>query len=165
MKSNNRIRNVIALGLILLSIVLLIPGLTSPIFELKIGVNTWLFSEEFVNEKKSVIGTIKSLFKNDHNLVGWLVLFFGIVVPTLKALILTVSILMKPGKAKRFLHKFVSIISKWAMADVFAMGTYIAYLGLRGQENVEAHLHTGFYFFVAYVIISTLAAQVAKTDE
>jgi len=63
------------------------------------------------------------------------------------------------------LHKFVAIISKWSMADVFVVGVLLATLATTSEDAIEAHLHEGFYYFAAYCIISILAAQIMKVED
>jgi uncharacterized paraquat-inducible protein A len=57
------------------------------------------------------------------------------------------------------LYLFVRSISKWAMADVFAVGVFIAYLASKATDNLDAVIGTGFYFFVGYCLVSNLAFQ------
>jgi len=53
---------------------------------------------------------------------------------------------------------FVSAISKWAMADVFVVGIFVAFLGANAMDNTKATLLPGFYYFSGYVLLSALLA-------
>ena len=72
-------------------------------------------------------------------------------------------------------HKLLrlnSLLSKWSMADVFAMGVLIAFLAANAAtvENAgfspivqfDATLHSGFYWFLAYCLVSNLTGQLAE---
>ena len=62
------------------------------------------------------------------------------------------------------LFAFVRGISKWAMADVFVVGVYIAYLSAKATDALDAQLHEGFYYFAAYCLISLLSVQVMHVE-
>ena len=53
----------------------------------------------------------------------------------------------------------VRSMSKWAMADVFAVGVFIAFMAGNAIDNLDARIHPGFYYFVAYCLISNLSFQ------
>ena len=54
---------------------------------------------------------------------------------------------------------FVRSISKWSMADVFVVGVFVAFLASNATPNMDAQIHSGFYFFTAYCLVSLLALQ------
>ena len=56
-------------------------------------------------------------------------------------------------------------ISKWSMADVFAVGMLIALLAAKGTANLSAVAGQGFYFFAAYCLVSNLAFQLLELDD
>ena len=63
-----------------------------------------------------------------------------------------------PGpRYRRYL--FVRSISKWAMADVFAVGVFIAFMASKAIDNLDAVIGSGFYYFVGYCLVSNLAFQ------
>jgi hypothetical protein len=51
------------------------------------------------------------------------------------------------------------------MADVFAVGVFIAYLGGAAIESLDAILEPGFYYFTGYCIVSLLSLQAASHIE
>ena len=83
---------------------------------------------------------------------------FNILVPLIKSGILFYIILAKNPKAKW--QRFVSAISKWAMADVFAISIFVAFLGANAMESTKATLQPGFYYFAGYVILSGIVAAI-----
>ena len=159
-------RNIIAFILILISLVCLYPGLTTPMISLKIGANLPLVGELVVHETtQSILNTVKTLYENDNALVAGLIFLFSVIVPIFKAVILLLVLFVKKIGWRTQLHKFVAIISKWSMADVFVVGTLLATLATSSEDSIEAKLHEGFYYFVAYCLISILASQVMKVEE
>ncbi len=153
-------RNIIALILILISLGCLYPGLTIPILSIYVGAKLPLIGEIGLHDStQSIMKTIRTLRDNDNNLVAFLILLFSVMVPIIKATILLAVLFFKRIKNRTFLHKFVAIISKWSMADIFVVGVFLAFLATKSDDNIHAQLHEGFYYFLAYCIISIFATQ------
>jgi uncharacterized paraquat-inducible protein A len=70
-------------------------------------------------------------------------------------------ILLAKSTSKKWLN-FVSLISKWAMADIFAVSIFIAFLGANAVRNTTASLEPGFYYFAAYVLLSAVIVALLK---
>jgi len=89
-------------------------------------------------------------------------------VPFIKMAILAAILTVKNPVTKYRLYMFVRSVSKWAMADVFAVGVFIAFMAGNAIDNMDAKLHPGFYYFIAYCLISNLSFQflyVPKPEE
>lgn len=157
-------RNWIGIGMLLISIALLIPGLTFDLLTLDISINA-LISIEVYNETRSILGTIQDLFANGNAMVGVLILFFSVIVPFVKAVLLLLVTIFQHVPKRKGIYKFIGLISKWSMADVFVVGVFIAFLSLKSDNNVNAEIHSGFWFFFLYCIVSIAAAQVIKVEE
>lgn len=157
-------RNIIGLLLLVISIALLIPGLTFDLLTLDISINA-LISITVYDETRSIMGTISDLFNNGNALVGLLILLFSVAVPVLKGVLMAAVILFKNLPQRDRIAKIVSAISKWSMADVFVVGVFIAFLSLESVKNVNAELHSGFWFFLCYCIVSIAAAQLIRIDK
>ncbi len=114
-------------------------------------VNVHLF-----DETRSVLGTLQSLWNSGNYWPFLLIFLFGILVPLAKSGVIFYLLLAKnprPGW-----YRFVSAISKWAMADVFAISIFVAFLGAGAMENTKANLEAGFYYFAGYVVLSAVIA-------
>jgi uncharacterized paraquat-inducible protein A len=109
------------------------------------------------SETRSVMSTLQKLWESANYWPFTLIFLFGIVVPVVKSVLVYYLLLAK--NAHPFCYKFVNAISKWAMADVFAISIFIAFLGARAMENTTANLEIGFYCFAAYVLLSSLVAM------
>ncbi len=159
-------RNWIAFVLILISLLCLYPGLVRPILSIDISAQLPLVGKLGLYEStQSIIQTIQNLFESKNTLVAFLILLFSVIVPIIKALILLV-VLMTKNLAKRVqLFNFVHAIGKWSMADVFVVGVFLAYLATGSNENINAQVHDGFYYFLAYCLISLVAIQFMEVKE
>lgn len=121
------------------------------------------------DKTRSIIGTARELYNNNHIPVAVLILVFSVGVPLLKALILFSVLLPIKNTAKLLLLNVSNAVSKWSMADVFVIAIFITFLASNGlQEDrglvaFEATLGMGFWFFLAYCLISILGTQVLSS--
>ena len=136
-----------------LSLVLLGFGLVLDMLKINITANFFIEINLF-NEKRSVLGTLQTLWEGANYLPFILISLFGIIVPLLKSGIVFYILFSKSVSVKW--HQLVGVISKWAMADVFAISIFIAFLGARAMRNTSASLEPGFYYFTAYVLLSAV---------
>lgn len=158
-------RNIIALVLIFISLGCLYPGLFEPILSIVVGADIPILGRlELQNSTNSIISTIETLYREGNALVAFLILFFSVMVPILKAVLLLIVLFIPQVPRRMGIYKFVHVIGKWSMADVFVVGVLIAYLGTQSNSNIEATLHVGFYYFLAYCLISLAAIQIMKID-
>ncbi len=146
-------KKIILLILHIISLVLLVFGLVTDMLKIDITANFFIDINLF-NEKRSVLGTLHSLWESANYLPFLLIFFFGIIVPLLKSAIIFYILLGKNVALKW--QKIVSVVSKWAMADVFAISIFIAFLGAKAMKNTMASLESGFYYFTGYVLLSAL---------
>ena len=156
-------RRLILLLFHVISLVLLGFGLVMDM--LKIDITAKFFIDiNLFNEKRSVLGTLQTLWETANYLPFLLIFLFGIVVPLVKSGIVFYILLFKNISGKW--QRLVSAISKWAMADVFAISIFIAFLGAKAMQNTTASLEPGFYYFTAYVLLSAvIVGFLANTTE
>jgi paraquat-inducible protein A len=150
-------RNWIAVGLTLLSLALLVPGLQSD--ALTITATMPLLKKPLYEETQSIMRAARRLYDSRNYFVAGLVIFFSLVVPVIKIALLGAVLLMKSPVTRYRIYLFTRSISKWAMADVFAVGVFIAFLAANALDNLDARLHPGYYYFVAYCLVSNVAFQ------
>ena len=147
----------ILLVLHVISLVLLGLGWVKDILHIDISVH-YIIDLNLFSEKRSVLGMLKRLW-DDRSYWPFLFIFlFGIIVPLVKSGIIFYLILGKNPDIKW--QRFVSAISKWAMADVFTISIFVAFLGANAMESTSATLQSGFYFFSGYVILSGIVAMI-----
>jgi paraquat-inducible protein A len=135
----------------IISLILLFFGLTLDMLQIDISAH-FIIDLKLFQENKNIIGAIGTLWNSSNYLPFFLILLFGIIIPIVKAE-LVFYLLFSRRPRLRYLY-WISYISKWAMADVFAISIFIAYLGANAMENTKAILLPGFYFFTAYVLLS-----------
>ena len=150
-------RNWIAVGLTIISMAVIIPGLRSD--ALTITASIPLLKKPLYEETQSILRAIQRLYDSKNYFVAGLVLLFSVIVPFIKAALLAVILWTKNPVTKYRLYLFVRSISKWAMADVFAVGVFIAFMAGNALDNMDAKLHPGFYYFIAYCLVSNIAFQ------
>jgi paraquat-inducible protein A len=150
-------RNWIAVGLTLVSLLLIVPGLLSD--ALTITATHSFFKQPLYNETQSILRAIRRLYDSKNYFVAVLVTLFSVIVPFIKMALLAVILSTKNPVTKYRLYLLVRSVSKWAMADVFAVGVFIAFMAGNAIDNLDAKIHPGFYYFVAYCLISNLSFQ------
>jgi paraquat-inducible protein A len=150
-------RNWIAVALTIVSLALLVPGLQSD--ALTITASMPLLKKPLYEETQSIVRAAQRLYDSKNYFVAGLVVFFSIVVPFIRAALLGVILLAKSAQTRYRTYLFTRSISKWAMADVFAVGVFIAFMAGNALDNLDAKLHPGYYYFVAYCLVSNIAFQ------
>jgi paraquat-inducible protein A len=139
-----------------ISLVLLGFGWVLDILHINISVH-YIVDINLFSEKRSVLGLLDKLWTDKSYLPFSLIFIFGIVVPLIKSAIIFYLLMAKKPALKW--QRFVSAISKWAMADVFAISIFVAFLGANAMENTQAFIQPGFYFFAGYVILSGIVTM------
>jgi paraquat-inducible protein A len=158
-------RNLAALALTLVSLGLLWPGLTEPVLTITASVTVLGQTREVFRQTQSIWQSVRTLHESGNTFVALLILFFSITVPVIKAGLLAAVLAAGRHATKRRLFLFVRSVSKWAMADVFVVGVFIAYLAAKATDNLDAVAERGFYFFAAYCLLSNLSFQVLNVTE
>lgn len=163
------LRNIMGLVLLIVSLICLYPGITLPLLQLQANATFPIIGTvELYNETQSIIESVRSLWESNNRLVAFLILLFSIVVPVFKALLLLLGLglnaLSVAAASSPFLIKFVQTVGKWSMADVFVVSVFMAFLATHSNQYLDAILHPGFYYFLAYCIISICSSLCIKID-
>lgn len=158
-------RNIVAFVLIVVSFVLLIPGLTWPLITISASVTFLGRTVELFNQTRSIIQTIRTLHESGNDFVAGLILLFSVLVPFFKGALLVLVLALRDNTKRSKIYYFVRSISKWAMADVFVVGVYVAFLSAKATENLDARVEIGFFYFTAYCLVSLLALQFMTVEE
>lgn len=166
------------MGLLLVALACLFPGLTAPMLEISayendlkipIKIKTSFFSLDidktqvfdgemyFYYQSKSVIELIGLLFRQQNWVVGVSILLFSVVIPTGKTSLLLWSIVARKTPRNRALKWLMLKAGKWSMADVFVAGVFLAFLAFNNMQTgiaTQSSILPGMYFFLAYVVLS-----------
>ena len=156
---NQQNKNKLSIILILVSFAFLIPGLIAPIVTMSGSVKILVFKKTVFQYSRSIVQTISNLVESGNYIVAGLILLFSVLVPLAKGILLLVVSRMKHDIKRYQIYSVVRNISKWAMADVFVAGIFVAFLAARATNNMDAVIEPGFYFFTAYCLFSLLALQ------
>ena len=144
------------LGLHIISLVLLGFGWVLNILHIEINVH-YIIDFNLFSEDRSIMGLLKKLWTDNNYWPFLLIFLFGIIIPLIKSTIIFYLLLAKKPNLKW--QRFVNAISKWAMADVFAISIFVAFLGANAMESTKAVLQPGFYYFSGYVLLSGIVAM------
>ena len=147
----------ILLVLHIVSLLLLALGWVKDMLHIEVSTH-FIVDFNLFSEKRSVLGTLQTLWEGANYWPFFLIFLFGIVVPVVKSFMIFYVLLIKNSPA--WAYTFINSISKWAMADVFAISIFVAFLGARAMQNTKAALEPGFYFFSAYVLISAVVSTI-----
>ena len=175
-------------ALTLVNFLLLIPGVTLPIYSvtIKTEVEASIIPDPVevtvYEQTRSILGTVRELWESGDFLVSLLILLFSIVVPVTKGGMLIASLATVSDAVKGRLVSIVDIIGKWSMADVFVVAVFLAFLATRSQAQtnsfsvpvlitqVDVNMATeltstlgpGFYYFLGYCLFSVAWTQVLR---
>jgi hypothetical protein len=168
--------SVVAIGLF-------IPGILAPMFtlnmELAVNLAGPTISSELVAKELSIIGTVQELLNDGRAFVAVLIFAFSVIIPLTKTSLITAVYFAKSVEFQGKIAKFVAAIGKWSMADVFVVAIFLAVLstdhGQTAQQNqlsffgmsldfeistqTLSNVGMGFYYFVAYCIVSLIGSQ------
>ena len=93
-----------------------------------------------------------------------MLLLFPLMAGSLWTLLLVTIVTLPAGATRTRLFSLVQTISKWSMADVFAVGMLIALLAAKGTTNLSAVAGIGFYCFASYCLVSNFAFQLLRIE-
>ena len=145
------------LGIVLtaLSFFLLVPGVMQPIMTLSAKLNMFGLSTTLFEETRSIWQTVTSLADAGYPEVGFMVLTFSVIIPVVKGL-WVIGTWFYPSPRR---WQFIAMLSKWSMADVFVVAMMVSFFTAKATADLQAGLHSGFYWFSGYCIVSIISGQ------
>jgi len=133
------------IGLTLISVILLVLGVTMPMIDIDARLNSFSFSlldepisfdEQIIYyQSKSIVEVTKTLWNGgtwDLRLVGTLVITFSIIFPVIKLLLSGLFLFTERVKNSAVAKTIIFHLGKWSMADVFVVAIFMAYIGFYG---------------------------------
>ena len=126
---------------------------------------------EVYQQTRSIIGSVRRLYEVGSPVPATLILLFSVIVPLGKGALVAWAMFLGDASRRRTL-RFVEMIAKWSMADVFVVALFIAYLAAQASTTppgstapalvaFSAHFGAGFYWFAAYCVFSLASQQVS----
>jgi len=177
-----RVRNQLAILLTILSFVAFVPGISLSMLKLNlsgsIDAPIGYVSLNFFDTSNSILKTVDNLYHRNNKFVAIMIFLFSIVVPITKG-ILFGYVLVSDNPVRKKILAFTQAIGKWSMCDVFVVATFLAYLSTSSSNKESIHettilgfsfeydvsvamhakLQVGFYFFLAYCLLSLISFQ------
>ncbi|MGM0526642.1 MAG: PqiA/YebS family transporter subunit [Pseudomonadota bacterium] len=131
-------------------------------------VSLWLpfvgYSANGITQSMSLLDTSRELLHFHERLLAILVLFTIAVIPLLYLLAVIWVFLRQsvvgakpPGPVTLYLIRTLVQLRVWMMADVFLLGALVSLIKISGLASVT--LDTGFYSFIAFVIMLLVVAD------
>ena len=120
---------------------------------------------------KSILDTSETLWNEGNRTVAAMILFFSVMVPALKAGLLILHYGLSRFSWAKSAGEISGALSKWSMADVFVMALIISFLAIKASAGTSALVETnitfeaGFYFFLAYCLLSIAGSQLLATGD
>lgn len=154
--------------LLLLSIGFFVPGITLPALTMEVSVDFSIVrlplpgSHTLMKETRSVLGAIRVLYENGYPLVASLILLFSVVVPVVKTGLALVALWLAESPVRRRLLLVAGHMSKWAMAEVFLVALFLAFLAMDAQRLTEGRPEPGFYWFLAYCLTALVGSELSE---
>jgi hypothetical protein len=127
---------------------------------------------EVYTQTRSILGSVKYLYSVGSNTAATLILLFSVLVPFIKSMLVMWAVSLSSVAWRGRTLRFVEIIAKWSMADVFAVALIIAYLAAQATQTAGASstalvvftatFGAGFYWFAAYCLFSLFTQQLTS---
>ena len=124
---------------------------------------------EVYQQTRSILGSVRHLYDVGSNTAASLILLFSVLVPFVKAMLVMWAVYRRDAERRLRTLRFVEIIAKWSMADVFAVAVIIAFLAAKATQTspgsattiltFTATFGTGFYWFASYCLFSLFTQQ------
>lgn len=152
---------VLLICLISLSIIALITGWFSPILEITAYQDIPMLGNTiFQYESKSIISALEKIFAQEQYGIAAIILLFTVITPIIKTIImLTISFRRKLHLSSKRI-KFLSIVGKWSMLDVFVVAIVVTYFSMKSSGQTDANLQIGVYYFSVYVMLSMICTVI-----
>jgi Paraquat-inducible protein A len=126
---------------------------------------------EVYHSTRSIWGTVDSLARTGNLPVAFLIVFFSLVIPVFKLLLVAASTIIPQAELRRPLLWLNAALSKWSMADVFVMGLLVAFMAGSASDQtgdmltMHASLGNGFYYFLGYCLFSVAVGSVLREPQ
>ena len=143
----------------LTALIALAIGLFTPVMMMSLHQEVqYLGDVVLMIEFKGVLGSITELLQSRDFVVGGALLLFSIIFPLTKTISMLLIAMFFHYKPAHAIVRFFKILGKWSMSDVFVVATFLVYLSAGKGEMSRAEIQVGFYYFLAYVILSMITS-------
>jgi hypothetical protein len=138
----------------------LIVGILAPMLTIVVRYHVPLLGETVIRyDTKNVVAVVSALWTSGNVAAGMLLLTCGIVIPTLKLLVLLLALLSGGTPLGSALARVGRHLAPWGMADMLALAILVAFLALGSDHNTHATLEVGAYFFAGHCLLAMIPAH------
>lgn len=137
----NKVEFILINACILICFYLLYQGITLPLMTFK------QFS--FFGNTFSLVSAIEDLKEKNQIVLYCLILFFSILLPFIKLLLLCVIWNSPKGQWRLTVLHWMILVGRWSMLDVMMVAVLVAWIKIDMIASVETH--AGLYYFIAAV--------------
>lgn len=109
------------------------------------------------DDVRSVVGVIANLYQSNNWFVGLCLTICSLIIPLIKAITIFLAVGTHSSSLRKKIGRFLHLLSKWSMVDVFVAAIILATFALRSQPGTQVQLIDGFYYFFGYCLLSLIA--------
>ncbi len=125
-----------------------IMGFQFPLLQTGFGIGPFTLKSDYVYLSTS----FSYFFDKGEIFIGFLLLFFTIIFPTIKYIFLFLTLLGRPFPRHQFLSTGLEVINKWSMLDVFVVAVLL--LNMKFDSNIiVSKLGNGTTLFAISVVL------------
>ena len=129
-----------------------------------LGLTRQLFVSEqffFIEKEVTLLNSIRMLLEHDENFLGTIIFTFTIVFPIFKYILLLLSLLIKEKEQISRLNRWLSVLSKWSMLDVYIVALLL--LNMKFDSRiVNMELKEGVVWFSISIILIMAAMMIPR---
>ncbi len=115
----------------------------------------------FAEREVTLLNSIRMLFENDENFLGTIIFTFTIVFPIFKYILLLFSLLLNQIETISRLNRWMSVISKWSMLDVYIVALLL--LNMKFDSRIiNMELKEGVVWFSLSIILIMAAMIIPR---
>jgi paraquat-inducible protein A len=160
-------KDVFSLFIATVALISLSIAVITPILLLIVKTNDMSVIGEIVlqYEIKTIIGVIIKLFSSGNYPLFVVLLFFSILIPFIKSLLIFVNAILQQFGRENEIHNILKAIGKWSMVDVFVVAVMVVLYTVNDDVNSEMVVESGLHFFLIYVIVSMVSSYQVLSEK
>jgi hypothetical protein len=128
---------------------------------------------EVYRQERSILGSVQHLYEVGSFMAATLILLFSVLVPFGKLILVLWASIQPSAERRQRAYGWLAAVTKWSMADVFAVALLITFLAAQASQApaaegqkpnllvFDAFFGPGFYWFASYCLVSIVTHQLA----
>jgi len=111
------------------------------------------------HEVRSVFSVITGLFSTGHWIFAGYITLFSIGTPAVKIALTFFGTLSPSSSTTSKISRFLNVIDKWSMTDVFVAAILLACFTIKSGEGTQVVPCRGLYYFAGYCLLSMITTS------